>query len=311
MLQDFLTVAQQVLILFLLMGVGFACAKAKLLSDDAVKGCANLVLYIATPCVIIKSCMREFDLSMLWGFLIVVAVAAVNHLLLIGVARLCIHDADEGRRRVLRYATVFSNAGYMAIPLQQAILGEEGVFYCAAYVIVFNVFLWTYGLLEMSGDPKSLSLGKILLNPGIIGVAIGLVLFLLPIPVPDLVRDAVGHLAALNTPVPMLIVGYYLAQTDLRAALRDGRSYLCIALRLVVMPLVALVALLLCGLRGALLTSLMICISTPVATASTMFATRYDRQPLLSVNLVSLSTLLSVLTMPLLIALTEQLAALW
>ncbi len=304
MLQDFLTVASQVLTLFLLIGVGVVCAKMKLLSDGAVKALANLVLYIATPCVIVKSCIREFDPAMLWGFLTVIAVAAVTHGLLILLAKVVFRDKDEDRRRVFRVATVFSNAGYMAIPLQQAILGDVGVFYCAAYVIVFNVFLWTYGLAEMSGESR-LSVKKILLNPGVIGVAVGILLFVLPIPVPGLIVDGIGHLAALNTPVPMLIVGFYLAQTDLLAALKDGRGWLCMALRLVAAPAVALGALLLCGVRGDLLTSCMICIATPVATACTMFATRFDRNPRLSVNLVSLSTLLSVVTLPLMVALTN------
>ena len=304
MLQDFLTVASQVLTLFLLIGVGVVCAKVKLLSDGAVKALANLVLYIATPCVIVKSCIREFDPAMLWGFLTVIAVAAVTHGLLILLAKVVFRDSEEDRRRVFRVATVFSNAGYMAIPLQQAILGDVGVFYCAAYVIVFNVFLWTYGLAEMSGESR-LSVKKILLNPGVIGVVVGILLFVLPIPVPGLIVDGIGHLAALNTPVPMLIVGYYLAQTDLLSALKDGRSWLCMALRLVAAPAVALGALLLCGVRGDLLTSCMICIATPVATACTMFATRFDRNPRLSVNLVSLSTILSVVTLPMIVALTN------
>ena len=304
MLQDFLTVATNVLTLFLLMGVGVACAKTKLLSDGAVKALANLVLYIATPCVIIKSCIRAFDPAMLWGFLTVVAVAAVTHAVLMLLAKVVFRDSDENRRRVLRSAVVFSNAGYMAIPLQQAILGDVGVFYCAAYIIVFNLFLWTYGLAEMSGESR-LSVKKILLNPGIIGVVVGLTLFVFSVPVPTLIADGVGHLASLNTPVPMLIVGYYLAQTNLLSALKDGRGWLCIALRLVAAPLLALGALLLCGVRGDLLTACMICIATPVATSCTMFATRFDRNPRLSVNLVSLSTLLSVATLPLMVALTR------
>ena len=307
MLENFLTVAQNVLTLFILIAVGFCCQKFKLLSDAAVKGCANLVLYIATPCVIIKSCIREFDASMLRGFLIVAAVALINHLMLIAVAHLCFRDKDEGRRQVLRFATVFSNAGYMGIPLQQAILGDEGVFYCAAYVIVFNIMLWTYGVYNMSGTTKELSGWRMAANPGIVGVLIGLVIFLFSIPVPTLIADGVGHLASLNTPVPMIIVGYYMAQTDLLGALKDKKSYLCMLLRLIAMPLLALVLLMLIGVRGTVLVSCMICICAPVATATTMFSTRYERDTLLSVNLVSLSTLFAVVTMPLIIALTQYL----
>ena len=306
MLQDFLTVGGQVLILFLLIGVGVGCAKTRLLDGPAVKAMANLVLYIATPCVIIKSCIREFDPAMLWGFLTVVAVAAVNHTVLILVARTVFRDADEQRRRVLRCALVFSNAGYMAIPLQQAILGNVGVFYCAAYVIVFNIFMWTYGLVEMSGQRK-LSIKQIALNPGVIGVAVGLVLFLFPIPVPTLLQDAVGHMASLNTPLPMVIIGYYLAQTNLLKALANKRNWLCIGLRLVAIPLLALTVMLLCGIRGQVLTACMICISTPVATVATMFSSRYNRDTGLAVNLMSVSTLLSVVTIPLMVALTNWL----
>ena len=305
MLENFLTVAQNVLTLLILIVIGFCCQKFKILNDATVKSCANLVLYIATPCVIIKSCIREFDVTMLRGFLITAAVAAVNYATLILVAYVCFRDKDEARRRVLRFGLVFSNAGYMGIPLQQAILGDEGVFYCAAYVIMHNIYMWSYGVVCMSGDKRDLSVKKLTLNPGTISVAIGLVLFIFSIPVPTLVTDAIGHMGELNTSLPMLIVGYYIAQTDILGALKDGKSYLCILLRLVAMPLVALGAMLLVGLRGNVLVSCMICACAPVATATTMFATRYDRNPLLSVNLVSLSTILSVITMPILIAITQ------
>ncbi len=307
MIENFLTVAQNVLMLFILIGVGFCCQKCKILNDAAVKCCANLVLYIATPCVIVKSCIREFDTALLKGFLIVIAAAILTHVVLI-LAAVLFFRGKEGRQRVLRFATVFSNAGYMGIPLQQAVLGEEGVFYCAAYVIVFNVVLWTYGVVDMSGNKRELSGKKLVFNPGIIGVLLGLAVFLLSLPIPPLVADAIGHMATLNTPIPMIIVGYYMAKTDLLAALKDGGSYLCIFLRLVAMPLAALGALWLCGVRGTVLVSLMICICAPVATACTMFSTRFERDTLLSVNLVSLSTLFAVVTMPLVIALTQAIA---
>lgn len=308
MLENFLTVTQNVLTLLILIAIGFCCQKFKILNDATVKSCANLVLYIATPCVIIKSCIREFDVTMLRGFIITAVVAAVNYATLILVAHVCFRDKDEARRRVLRFGLVFSNAGYMGIPLQQAILGDEGVFYCAAYVIMHNIYMWSYGVVCMSGDKRDLSVKKLTVNPGTISVAIGLVLFIFSIPVPTLVTDAIGHMGELNTSLPMLIVGYYIAQTDILGALKDGKSYLCILLRLVAMPLVALGAMLLVGLRGNVLVSCMICACAPVATATTMFATRYDRNPLLSVNLVSLSTILSVATMPILIAITQMFA---
>lgn len=306
MLENLWTVAQNVLTLFILIGIGACCHYFHILNHKAVKACADLVLYIATPCVIIKSCIREFDPTMLKGFLIVAAAAVVMHGLLIGAATLIFRDKEVSRRRVLRFALIFSNAGYMALPLQKAVLGDEGVFYCSAYIIVFNIFLFTYGMVEMSGDKKEVSGIKAVLNPGVVGVVVGLILFIFSVPMPTLVTDAIGHMGNLNTPLPMLIVGYYLAQTDFRTAFKDKRLYLLLVLRLIAAPLAALGLLVLCGVRGTLLTSIMICTSTPVATATTMLAARYDCNPLLSVNLVSVTTLCSVITMPLIIAVTNM-----
>ena len=170
---------------------------------------------------------------------------------------------------------------------------------------VFNLVLWSYGLVTISGDKTGLSAKKLLLNPGVIGLAAGLLVFLLSIPVPEVVAAPIGHLAALNTPVPMLIIGFYLAETNLPAALRDKRSYVAIGLRLVALPLLALFGMVLCGMRGPLLISCVIAVSAPVAAASTMFATKFGQDTLLSVNLVSLSTLFSVVTMPLIVAVAQ------
>ena len=170
--------AQQVLVLFLLVAVGYAGGKAKWFGHEAVRGCTELVLLVATPCVIIQSFQKPFDRSMLAGLGAAALIALGVHAAAIGLTHLVFRDKDEARRRVLRFGTVFSNAGYMSLPLQQALLGEEGVFYGAAYVAVFNLIVWSCGVLEMSGDRKNLSVKKLVLNPGMIGLAFGLPIFL-------------------------------------------------------------------------------------------------------------------------------------
>lgn len=305
MIDNFLTVGSQVVVLFLLIGVGVVCAKAHLLSDKAVRSMADIVLFFATPCVIIRSFQREVSAELLRGLLVAALAAIGVHLLGIALAHLLVRDPDEARRRVLRFGVVFSNAGYMAIPLQLALLGDDGVFYGAVYVAVFNLVLWTYGVAVMGEGRRSLSPKKLILNPGLIGVVIGFVLLLSGFTLPPIIAAPIDHLANLNTPLPMLIIGYYLADADLKKALCDRASYLTIALRLAAIPLLTLGVLWLCGIRGTVLVSAVIGASAPVATATTMFATRYHRAPELSVNLVVLSTLFSVVTMPLIVGLAS------
>ena len=169
---SFLTVGQQVVGLFVLVCIGALCGKKGILTLPAVRSCAELVLLLATPCVIIQSFERENKPEMLLGLLFSGLAALAVHGLGIAAAHLSFRG-EEARDRVLRFGVVFSNAGYMAIPLQEALLGEEGVFYGAAYVAVFNLVLWSYGVLSMSGDRSALSARKLILNPGVIGLAAG------------------------------------------------------------------------------------------------------------------------------------------
>lgn len=307
MIENFLTVGSQVLVLFSLIGIGVIAAKANLLTKEAARSMADIVLLFATPCVIIRSFERDVSPELLRGLGIAVLASLGIHIASILLVHLLIRDRNEARRRVLRFGAVFSNAGYMAIPLQLALLGEDGVFYGAVYVAVFNLVLWTYGVATMGDGMKSLSPAKILLNPGVIGVAAGLIILFTGVSLPTVIASPIDHLANLNTPIPMLIIGFYLADANIKQALRDRSCYFAIALRLIVIPLLALGVLWACGVRGTVLVSAVIGASAPVATATTMFATKYDREPTFSVNLVVVSTLLSILTMPSIVGLASYL----
>lgn len=297
MLQNFLTVGQQVLIIFILIAVGFICGKAKMIKEEGAACITNIVLYAVTPCLMIEAFQRDFEPSMLCNLAIAVAAALGVHIISIIIAKLCIHDRDKSREIVLRFSVIFSNCGFMCLPLEQALLGDDGVFYGGAFVAVFNVVVWSYGLVMMSGSKKELSIKKLALNPGIIGVLIGLIFFLLSVRLPEIVMAPIGFLADLNTPLPMLVIGYYLCKSDLKQALCDRKAYIAIALRLVAIPIISLAILYLCGLRGTLLLSTIIAASAPVAATTTMFATKFKKSVSTSVNLVSISTIFSILTM--------------
>ena len=139
MIENILLVGTQVVILFILIAIGVVCNKTKILTSKSLKDITNLVLYIITPCVIINSYNREFDLSMLKGLLITIIATLLSFAANILIAHLVIKDSDKKREAVLRFGAVFSNCGYMSLPLQQALLGDEGVFYCATYVAIFQI----------------------------------------------------------------------------------------------------------------------------------------------------------------------------
>ncbi|MGN0383393.1 MAG: AEC family transporter [Eubacterium sp.] len=303
-LSNFILVSEQVIILFILMVVGFVLQKSRTLKEEGIKSITNLVLYAVTPCVIINAFQRTFDNSMLRGLVIAFAAALVTHIVCICIASAVIHDRDKFRNRVLKFVIVFSNCGYMSLPLQQAVLGEDGVFYAAAYIAVFNIILWTYGVFLMSGNRDSFSLKKIVLNPGILGTVIGLVLFFCSIKLPEVILSPIKYMASLNTPLPMIVIGYYIAGTNIKKVRINIYEVISVCIRIIICPLLVLMVMHIVGIRGTLLTSCIISSSAPAATATTMFATKFGGNTELSSNLVVVSTILSIVTMPLIVSLS-------
>ena len=305
MLTSLKFVGGQVLVLFIIMGLGFLITKLKYLTEAGIKSITNLMLYLITPCMMINAFQRPFDASLLRGFLITAAATLGVFLLEIALALLLIRDKNEARRRVLRFGAVFANCGYMAFPLLQALLGSEAVLYGAAYNAVHTIFLWTYGLALMCNGQEKISVRKALVNPGTVSVVIGLILFFCSVSLPKVLSQPIEMLAGLNAPVPMLIIGYYLANMDFHGVLRTKGEFIMLALRLVIVPLITLGVLYLCGVRGLVLTSTVVCVSAPVATMATMFATKYDSGPEFASGTVAVSTLLSIVTMTLIVGFTS------
>lgn len=302
-LDNFLLIAQQVLVLFILIAVGFVCGKAGAITEHASKKMTDIVLYVVTPCVMVNAFQRAFSLDLLAQVFLAAGIALAVLALSVVLARLVFRDKDTARRKVLQFSVVFSNCGFMSLPLQKALLGEEGQFFGSVFVAMFNVVIWTYGLVDMSGDKTVLSVKKLALNPGILGFLAGLLVFVSGVKLPVFVSQPILHLANLNTPLPMLIIGYYLTKAKWRQAFSGLSVYLAMALRLLVIPAAALFAMAPFGLNRHLVIAFVIACSAPTAASTTMFAAKFNRDAELSVSIVAASTLLSIITMPLVVGL--------
>ena len=302
-LNNFIAIAQQVGVLFILIAVGFGCGRAGLITKHASKKMTDIVLYVVTPCVMVAAFQREFSVALL-GKVLLAALTALGILTVSTlIVRLVFRSKDEARRKVLQFAVIFSNCGFMSLPLQKALLGEDGWFYGSIFVAVFNVFCWTYGLVDMSGDKKQLSVKRLALNPGIIGVTVAVILFIAQIKLPTIIIEPVTHLANLNTPLPMLIIGFYLSRADFKKAFTDKGAYLAMLFRLIIIPLAAAAVMALLRMDAKMVIAFTIACSAPTAATTTMFAAKFRRDVSLSVSVVTASTLFSIITMPLIVSL--------
>ena len=317
MLDSLGLVSKQVGVLFALMVVGFLCNRRKLLNAVAIKGITELLVLIVTPCVIVHSFIQQkFAASLLGDLGWALAVSVFAHVVGAAIAFLCLRDHDPNRGGVLRFAAIFSNAGFMGIPLEYALLGPDGVFFGAMYVVVFNLVCWSLGVAVMCRGMKNVGLRALFVNAGTVGVTLGLPFFLFSLKLPEVVGRPVAMLADLNTPLAMIMVGWYLAENGeckMGNVKVSGGPFFILhssffifkvaALRLVAVPLVVIAAFV--GVRAcvpALNPVMAVAISTaaaaPTAALTTVIAARYDKDVSTATSLVSGTTLLSILTMP-------------
>lgn len=298
-------IAGQVLVLYLLIAVGILCRKKGLINEQTTSQMTSIVLIVVTPCLIISSFQVEFDTELAVGLIISAVSAVLSHLVGIVLSSVVFRRNPDAQKRVLRFGSIYSNCGFMSFPLLSAVLGPTGVFYGSAYVAVFNVMQWTHGLIIMTGDKSQISIKKVLLNPGVIGTAIALPFFFFSIQIPEIPMEAIDSIASLNTPLAMIIIGSHIASSNIKKSLTSRASYAVAAVRLVAVPLVMLLALMLCPISSELRTACLISASAPAAASTVLFAAAHNQDSELASCVVAITTTFSIITMPVMITLSS------
>lgn len=293
----------QVMIIFVLMGVGFVCSKEKLIDEKGTRQMTDILLMIVMPCVLIKAYQKEFSPELIMGLLLAAFFALIIHVVGIVISTLIFKKEESLKYRVSIFSSVYSNCGFMAIPLLSAAVGSDGVFYGSAYLAVFTILNWTHGICLYSGSLKEISIKRILKNPGIIGTVIAIILFVAGIKLPYVIGESVSYIAALNTPLAMIVTGAYLTKVDFKKALKNTSIYGVSVLRLVVIPIIAVIIAKLAGIEPLIAKSVLISAACPTAAIAALFATKYNLDSTYAAEAVSVTTILSVITIPLVILL--------
>ncbi len=309
-IENLMTAAQQVAILYVLVAVGFFADKTGLFTEKAARLCTDLLFYIVTTAKIVQSFLAmEYSANTAKELAIAAGCGALLHIISIAISFIVFNKSPAGRAAIFKYACTYGNCGYMALPLASAVLGNQGVFYCSAVIMSFQIFSFTHGIWLMSrsetGEKTKFDLKKIIINPGTIAVAIGLPLFLLSVDLPIILNEPINYLAELNTPVAMLIFGTYLAHTNAKSALKEWRILTVAGVKLVLIPLICLGLFKLFGLSGTLLTALIISASAPTANNTVMFAAKYGKDTGLASQTVAIVSFISIVTMPIFIGIAS------
>lgn len=296
----------QVLILFILIFLGFLLTKIKLIDSNAKGTLSNLLVYLVVPAMIINSYIIEYDESLLKNLLICFLISFIALMIGLVITLIVGHFYKTTDKRILKFALIFSNAAYMGFPLIEAMYGSIGLIYASSFVSVFNILMWTYGYYSVSksGGFKSF-LKSILKTPVIYALIIGLLIFFFQIKVPSVIQKPLSLLGNMNTPLSMIITGMIIANTNIKSSLNNVYLWLTILFRLIIIPIIILFVLYFINkvynIDSTVLQVVIVLQACPVASITSVFAVKFKYNENLVASIVVCTTILSIITLPLII----------
>ena len=290
---------KQIVVMLAMMSVGVVLYKIKAVDETGVAQLSNIALYVATPCVVLRALAIPYDAEKISTGMLVMAFFLIIFFASIIIGRFGCGRVD----RIGTFAVVFSNSGFVGIPLIQGILGDEYVFYVTMTMVVGTITFWTYGVYLMSGDKGEVSVKKILTNPNLIAVVVGMILFFAVDELPYVVQQVLNGMANMNTGLGMVILGATLGASNIGLMVTDTRLYKAIVLRLVVVPLVCIPILMLMPAPFEVRMVMMIIAAAPAASATSMLALKYGADYSYGTGLSIGTTIVSMITMPLVLGL--------
>lgn len=304
---------KQVTLILFLVSVGIFLRKKKIVTPDAARMFANFVLTLVSPTLLVEIFQRDFTPGLLRSMGLSILLVIGYHVTAIGVTWLIYRKRADENSRIERMMTISSNCGYMGIPLMSAIMGQEmGTLFAGIYMAVFMIYIWTHGVMGLTNTRK-ISMKAIFTAPGTIGAVLGIVLFLLQIRLPVLVLEGMSYLTCMNTPLPTILMGIFIADVPFRKALANRRIYIACGLRLLVLPLLFLGIIWISGAAhwfpGAEIAVLavMISCSCPGAVTTILMPARFGLSTQHGAMLVAMSTLFSIATIPMVASLAQLL----
>ncbi|MBV1708859.1 MAG: AEC family transporter [Erysipelothrix sp.] len=292
----------QIALMFVMMMMGFTMFKIKRLSSVGSKEMGAILLYVVTPIIIMRAYTVEYTAQRAFNMLIALGLAVVSVFLSIIISKIIFKDG-----RIENFSSTYSNAGFMGIPLVQATLGSEAVFYLSAYLAVMVLIQWTLGIVVITGDQTHTSFKRILTNPVILGIIGWLAIFFLQLPLPQFVLEVFNIISGMNSPLAMLILGAYLAQIQWISLINSWKVVSVSFSRLLIIPLIVGGLMIFVSNEYYMIKMVtLIAVSAPVGFNVAILAQQFDKNYFQAVRYVCHSTLFSIVTMPAMVILMDM-----
>ncbi|MBI6873926.1 AEC family transporter [Clostridium aciditolerans] len=291
-------IINQVIILSLIMIVGVYARKKDILSKEASKSFSNFLTNVTLPCLLISSFNYSYSQDMIEKARIMFAYSIIIHIVLILVSRVLTFKYPENSKKVLRFATIFSNCGFMGYPVLESLFGKIGIFYGAIFNIPFNIFMFSIGIMIYTGKKDLKTLKEVLVNSAIIATILGLIIFSFSIKLPYPLFTAMSIVGSMTTPLSMIIVGAMLSEIRVKDIFSGTLVYYVSFLRLIAVPFLTLGILKLLNADKLLMQIAVIIEAMPAAVLASVLAEKYGADTALASRSVFISTIISMITIP-------------
>ncbi|MBR5046095.1 AEC family transporter [Candidatus Saccharibacteria bacterium] len=287
----------------LILLLGFLLGKLKLISDTTNKELTNLLLTVFMPASLFMAFPNSYDESLVGLFLSGLLGGAIIMFALIVFAKVVFNKKwmRGSLKEEAQFAMIFNNATFLGYPIVASTFGAEGILAYCGFIISFNIALFSYGIWLFKKKLSIKLLFSIITNPNIIAVILGMVLFLLELSLPQFLTDAVGFVGNATTPLSIICIGYMLSQAKLIKVFKKWKLMVTAVIQLIIGPLITWGILTLCQFPTEVVQVCTLIQALPTATSLGLFAVKYGGNAAESSELVTISTILSVATMPLMV----------
>lgn len=295
-------VVNQIIVLTLMMMIGVVLRKLKIITDEVNKGFSSILMNLTLPCMIVYSFNFEFSVELLKNAVLILLYSIGIHIILIVLSKIAYIKFEDNKKTIYKFATIFSNCGFVGYPIVQGIFGNIGVFYTSIFTIPFNIFMWSYGVMLFTGESDFKSIKKNLINPPLICTFLGIIVFLFSLKLPQPVLNTIGSVGNMTTPISMFIVGSMLADVKLKDVFNGFDIYYLNFVKLIVAPLIVFLLLRFLKADKTLLYICVIMVAMPSASLIGVFSEKYNGDKLAASKCAFLTTILSIITIPLIMS---------
>lgn len=291
----------KMLMLLVMMCIGFVAGKTNILTNEGNRVISGLINNVASPCMVLYSAVCNDHALSNGAVLQLIGIAFASYFLLILVSKLymCLVRPAREQRGLYEYIMIFSNLGFMGIPVISAVYGTDAVFYISIFIMVFYLFVYSYGSCLIQGIPMNFSNIRQVFSPMMVASMLGIVLYLCNVRLPDILTEPLNSIGQICTPCSMLLTGSMLAQIPLRGILKHWKLFPAAAGKLFIAPIVTNLVFRHVIHDELILGVLTLITAMPIAANMSLLASQYGKNEELCAVAVFLTTICSVLTIPL------------